>query len=78
MKTGAVRVAVPVQGQRVEQRLLQREAEVGEVRRVLGLRIDADLAAQPLGLVGHQAEDLVERRDVVAAVEAGVVRAQLR
>jgi hypothetical protein len=41
---------------------------------VLGLRVDADPAAQPTRLVGDQGQHLVEGRHVVAPVVPGVAR----
>ena len=56
--------------QRGQQRRLEREPERGEVRRVLGLGVDADARAR------GERDHLLERRDPEAAVERGA--AQLR
>ena len=57
------RPAEPVE--RGQQRRLERQPERGEVRRVLGLGVDADAGAR------GERDDLVERRDPEAAVERG-------
>ena len=62
-------------GQGCQQRLLEGQPDRGEVARVLGLGIDADRAPQSHSLGPGQIEDLVEGRDLVTAVEDGVLGA---
>ena len=61
--------------QRPHERLLERQPDAAEVRRVLRLRVDADLAAQPLREPLAQVEHLLQRRDLVEpVVRRGVAR----
>ena len=61
-----------VDPQRPDERLLEREPDRVEVRRMLGLGVDAD----PLAL--GEVDDLLQGRDLIRAVEGRVARAQQR
>jgi hypothetical protein len=69
-----VRVVEIVAPQDAGERRLQLEAEGAEVGGVLGLRIDADPAAQLLRQPRPQVEDLLERGDLEQPVVEGVAR----
>jgi len=62
--------------QRGDERLLERQADRAEVRRVLGLGVDADRPPELVGQPLHKVDDLLERRDLVEAVVGGVARPQ--
>ena len=76
--TGAPRRLRPLRLSVRDQLRLEREPEVAEVGRVLGLRVDADLAVQLLRQPRAQVEHLLERRDLELAVVPRVLRARLR
>ncbi len=63
--------------ERAHQRGLDRQAQGGEVGGVLGLRVDADRAAELPGEPARQVDDLLEGQDLVAAVVGGVRGPQL-
>ena len=64
--------------ERAHERLLERQADRAEVRRVLGLGVDADRAAQLARQALGEVDDLLERRHLEAAVVDRVALADLR
>src|SRR2546421_643814 len=59
-----------------DQRLLERQPDALEIRRVLGLGIDADHAVKAVAFTLREGNHLLESRDLESAIERRILGAQ--